>query len=85
MSPHIHQRNPAEMAIRTSKNYLIAGLSSTDSNFPMQVWYRLLPQTEMKLNMMRPSMLNPKLSAYAQLHGAFDYNKTPPAPHKTRF
>ena len=47
----------------------------------MQAWCRLLPQAEMTLNMLKPSRLNPRLSAYAQLSGAFDYNTTPlPSP-----
>lgn len=36
VSSHIHRRNPAERAIRTFKNHFIAGLSSTDPNFPIQ-------------------------------------------------
>ena len=36
VSPHIHRRNSAERAIRTFKNHFIAGLSSTDPNFPIQ-------------------------------------------------
>ena len=31
----------------------------------------------MTLNVLRPSRLNHKLSAYAQIHGAFDSNATP--------
>jgi hypothetical protein len=38
----------------------------------------------MTLNLLRGSRINPKLSAYAQLHGAFDYNKTPLAPPGTK-
>jgi hypothetical protein len=34
----------------------------------------------MTLNMLRTSQINPNLSAYAQLFGSFDYNKTPLAP-----
>ena len=82
--PHIHRRNPAERAIRTFKNHFIAGLCSTDSNFPMQCWCRLLNQAEMTLNMLRPSRLNNKLSEYAQINGAFDYNATPLAPPGTK-
>ena len=74
--PHIHQRNSAERAIQTFKNHFIAGLASTDPNFPLSNWCRLLPQAKLTLNLLRPSRLNPKLSAYAQLEGAF------PAPHK---
>ena len=50
--PHIHCRNAAERAIRTWKNHLIAGLSSTDDNFPMHLWCRLIKQATMTLNML---------------------------------
>ena len=82
--PHIHRRNSAERAIQTFKNHFIAGLASTDPNFPLSNWCRLLPQAELTLNLLRPSRLNPKLSAYAQLEGAFDFNRTPLAPPGTR-
>ncbi|MCK7513581.1 MAG: hypothetical protein MZV70_62540 [Desulfobacterales bacterium] len=32
------------------------------------------------LNLLRGSRINPKLSAYAQLHGSYDFNRTPIAP-----
>jgi hypothetical protein len=32
--PHLHRRNATERAIRTYKNHFIAGLSSTNPNFP---------------------------------------------------
>ena len=82
--PHIHQCNSAERAIQTFKNHFIAGLASTDPNFPLSNWCRLLPQAELTLNLLRPSQLNPKLSAYAQLDGTFDFNRTPLAPPGTR-
>ena len=81
--PHIHRRNSAERAIQTFKNQFIAGLASTDPNFPLSNWCRLLPQTELTLNLLRPSRLNPKLSPYAQLEGAFDFTCTPLAPPGT--
>jgi hypothetical protein len=78
--PHIHRRNLAERAISTFKYHFIAGLASVDSNFPLHLWWRLIPQVTMTLNLLRQSRINPKLSAYAQLEGNFDYNKTPLAP-----
>ena len=77
---HIHRRNAAERCIRTWKNHFIAGLASTDDNFPMHLWCRLLRDVDDTLNMLRPSRLNPTLSAFTQLHGAFDFNRTPMAP-----
>ena len=63
--PHIHRRNASERAICTFKNHFIAGLVSTDPNFPLSNWCCLLPQAELTLNLLRASRLNPKLSAYA--------------------
>jgi hypothetical protein len=34
----IHQRNAAERAIRMLKNHLLAGLASTDDDFPIHLW-----------------------------------------------
>ena len=82
--PGVHRRNAAERAIRTFKNHFIAGLCSTNPNFPMKLWDRLIPQAEITLNLLRGSRMNPKLSAYAQVHGQFDYNRTPLAPPGTR-
>ena len=82
--PHIHRRNASECAIRTFKNHFIAGLASTDPNFPLSNWCRLLPQAELTLILLRASRLNPKLSAYAQLEGTFDFTRTPLAPPGTR-
>ncbi len=82
--PYLHRRNAAERAIRTFKNHFIAGLCSTDKDFPLHLWDKLLPQALLTLNLLRGSRINPNLSAYAQVHGAFDYNRTPLAPPGTK-
>lgn len=82
--PHVHRRNAAERAIRTFKNHMIAGLCSTDPNFPMHLWCRLLEQGTMTLCMLRASRINPSLSAFTQLWGNFDFNRTPLAPPGTK-
>ena len=46
----------------------------------MHLWDRLILHATTTLNLLRPSKLNPTLSAYAQLHGAFDFNRAPLAP-----
>ena len=81
---HMHRRNAAERAIRTFKNHFIAGLASTDKLFPIHLWDRLLPQAILTLNLLRTSRINPQLSAYSQLFGAFDFTKTPLAPPGTK-
>ena len=78
--PGVHRRNAAERAIRTFQNHFIAGLCSVDKEFPIHLWDRLLPQAEITLNLLRGSRINPKLSAWAQIHGTFDYNRTPLGP-----
>jgi hypothetical protein len=78
--PHCHHHNAGERAIRTFKEHFVAGLSSVDPTFPLHLWYRLLPQAEITLNLLRTSRLHPQLSAATHFHGLMDYNKTSFAP-----
>ena len=82
--PHIHRRNAAERAIRTFKNHFIAGISSVDPDFPLSLWDRLLPQATRTLNMLRPTRINPNISADTYFHGQHDYNRHPKAPPGTK-
>jgi hypothetical protein len=82
--PGLHRRNAAKRAIRTFQNHFIAGLCSVDAEFPIHLWDRLVPQAELTLNLLRGSRINPKLSAWAQVNGTFDYNRTPIGPRCTR-
>jgi hypothetical protein len=77
---HNHRRNIAEKAIQTFKHHFIAILCGTDETFPMHLWCRLLEQAEHTLNMMRPSRITPKVSAYAYLYGMHNYNANSFAP-----
>jgi hypothetical protein len=72
--PYDHRQNAAERAIGIWKDHFIAGRVSLDPAFPMHLWCRLIPQCTQTLNLMRQSRINPRLSAEAQLNGAFDYN-----------
>jgi hypothetical protein len=78
--PGMHRRNAAERAIRTLKNHLIAGICSTNPDFPLHLWDRLLPQCLLTLNLLRSSRINPAISAWAQVNGPIDFNRTPLAP-----
>ena len=82
--PHLHRRNSAERAIQTFKNHFIARLARVNKNFPIHLWCRLLPHCLLTLNLLRTSRINPKLSAYAQHHDTFDFNRTPLAPPGTK-
>ena len=54
-----HRTSQAEKAIDTWKCQLIAGLSGVDPNFPLHIWFRLLPQATQTLNLLRRSRINP--------------------------
>jgi hypothetical protein len=77
---HCYLRNVAERAIQTFKEHFVRGISSVDPTFPLHLWDRLLPQTEITLNLLQTSRLHPQLSATDHFHGLVDYNKTPFAP-----
>jgi hypothetical protein len=79
-SPGDHRLNQAERAIQTSKNHFILILYGTDSSFPANQWCRLIKQAVMTLNMCCQSQINLQLSAYQQIWGNFDFNRTPIAP-----
>ena len=78
--PNIHRRNAAERAIRTWKNHFISGLCSTDPNFPLHLWDRLIEQANITLNLLRTCRIHPHLSAHAALHGEYHFDATPMAP-----
>jgi len=78
--PNLHHHNAAKRVIHTFKNHFIAGLCSTDKNFPIHLWDQLLPQAELSLNLLQGSCINPNLLAWAQLYGTFDFNRTPITP-----
>jgi hypothetical protein len=74
MPPYVHCRKAAERAIWNFKNHFIAGLCCTDPDFPLHLWDKLLPQALTMLNLLRGSRINLRLSAHAQIYGAFDFN-----------
>ena len=59
--PHIHSRNSAEREIHTFKANFLSILSIIANNYPKSLWYLLIPQTELTLNLLRQSTLNPKI------------------------
>ena len=78
--PHLHRANATERSIHIWKNHFITILYGLDPRFPLQLWDRLINQTNLILNLMRPSRLNPRMKAEAMMNGPFDFNCTPIAP-----
>ena len=79
-APSNHRDNNAERAIQTFKNHFISILAGPDYDFPANDWDLLIPQATITLNLLRESRVNPKLSAYTQIHGQFNYNRFPLIP-----
>jgi hypothetical protein len=80
ITPHVHRANVAEKAIKTFKYHFTTILAGVDDLFPMHLLDRLLPQAEMRLNMLRPANATPTVSAYMYAHGNHDFNAHPLAP-----
>jgi hypothetical protein len=70
--PGCHRRNAAEVAIRNFKSHFLSILAGVADNFPPRLWDRLLPQTEITLNLLCQSNALPNISAYIHLSGPFD-------------
>ena len=82
--PHNHAAQAAEPAVKTAKYHIIATIATFNYHCPIQLWSKMLPQMQDTLNMMRTSRNNKKLTAYEELKGDFDWNRTPLAPLGTK-
>ena len=49
----------------------------------MKLWYRLLKQAKVSLNIVRKARTLPHLSAYIHIFGEYDFNRTPFDPPGT--
>lgn len=78
--PNVHRANSSERAIRVWKDHFIYGLCTTANEFPVFLWYILIDQCNLTLNILRASNRNPNISAFEEIEGSFDYNKKPLAP-----
>jgi hypothetical protein len=79
-SPNDHQLNPAERAIQRSNLHP----TRNRQKIPAWLWCQIIPHVVITLNMLRRSRIIPKLSAYTQIFGVFDYNRTPLSPIGTK-
>ena len=82
--PGNHRALKAERNIRTSKNHLISMLFGTHSDFPLNLWDELVPQTELTLAHLQPYTLDRTKCAYDGIHPTrYDFVAHPIAPAGT--
>ena len=70
----------AERAIQTWKDHFVGVLIGTNETFTLHLWCQVIPQDERQLLLLQQSCINPKISAYAHIYGAHDYNTAPFVP-----
>ena len=81
VAPNNHRRNAAEREMRTAQNQCICTFRAADDRYPENALFRLLPQAEKTLNLVRRSRINTDVAAWVELHGhAHDWNAHPMAP-----
>ena len=78
--PDINRRNAAEGAIWTFKAHFLSILTVIAPDFPKFLWDHLLPQTEMMLNFLRQSTLDPTKLTWEFFNTPFEYAATPLGP-----
>ena len=83
VAPYRHCKY-AERAIQTFKEHFKSCIAATDPKFPLSEWDRLIPQTNITINLLRNARVNPKLSAYSYIYGEFNFRATPLAPPGTK-
>ena len=80
VEPRNHRVNAAERAIQTFKDVFIAGLAMTDSEFPLQLWDKLVPQVQNTLNLLRKARINPNILVYEAINGPYNWDRYLLAP-----
>ncbi len=71
---------PHEKAIQTFKGHFISILCRTNKNFPLHLWWCLLPQAKHTLDLLQSVQVAPNVSAYAYLWGQHNVNANPFTP-----
>ena len=74
---HHHNANAAEPAVKTAKHHIISHIATMDASCPTQLWSEMIPQMQDTLNMLRTSRNNNSLTAYEEIKGSFNWNRTP--------
>eukprot|EP00804_Cyclotella_cryptica_P000722 CCRYP_001010-RA/>CCRYP_001010-RA protein AED:0.32 eAED:0.24 QI:0/0/0/1/0.5/0.66/3/0/551 len=78
--PNVHRASAAEQAIGTFKARFLSILAGINPALPYYLWDKLLPQTELTLNLLRQSTLASAISAWESFNGPLNYDATPLGP-----
>ena len=68
--PSCHRSNAVKVVIRDFKSHFLSVLVKVAVKFPLQFWDRLLPQSEITINLLQWSNDAPTVSAYAHICAA---------------
>ena len=75
VTPHQHQRNVAEVAIRALKQHFLSIIVGVATDFPMHQWERLPPQAKLPIKLLWKSNTAPTVLAYVEMFRPFNYNR----------
>ena len=78
--PYYHLQNASEHSIIICKDHFVPGFASLYPNVPILLWYHLINQVRLILNLIRSSHINTYLSVEAQLNDTFEFNNNPCIP-----
>ena len=74
VEPGNHHVNNTERAIQTFKKQFIGALSTTNMDFPIQLWDKLAQQVQDSNNLLQRSQIDPTKLAYKLLEGPYNWN-----------
>ena len=78
--PNVHCHNSAELAIFTFKAHFLSILAGVDPTFLRHIWYKILPQMDLTINLLRQYMLNHQILVWGYFNGPFSSKATPIVP-----
>ena len=76
----MHRRNTAEQMFQTFKAHFLSILAGFSRTFPNFFLGKILPQTELTLNLLRQFNITPDISAWEHFNRYFNFNATPLVP-----
>ena len=76
----MHRKKLTEKGIQNFKANFKYVLCRVDNYFPLYLWARIIPQTEIQANVLWNANNTQKVSAYAYLNVPHDFNCMPMAP-----